>query len=164
MHGPMSNNKNLLKLLEVLPTLSKSDLKTLRAAIDTLSKEEGTSDATEMVFNAILRVIGTHMPYAEARRNRAFSAWQGNADSLVAFINVTWPEALRSKVVRQALVSFLVTMLVEDMRQRLIPISIGTVMVNLRSAVATFDKNFPGYRGSGMAKLVLAKMKTSKRT
>lgn len=148
-------------ILAALPNLTPQQLNTLRSVIDSLTTaapETGRNHIT--LFDAMKKAVNAKMPYVQWAKSNANRVWTNNSGPVIEFVEETWPEAKRSRVLTQALLNMLMDQLATELRRRQIPATMGTMAVHLSSVPEVFDKCFPGYRISGMAHLILKAMKS----
>jgi hypothetical protein len=145
----------LRDIMPALPALSKRELTLLRAAADHLL---GKPTATVgPLYSVLLTVTGSQLPFDKFQRSQAYKSWLENEKLFNAFVTDAWGESLK-KVTETALMTYLVGLLADDLKRRGVPVSVGTLAVNLGSAQQVFDTNFPGYRDAGLAHVILDQM------
>lgn len=146
---------SLAGILSALGGLSVSDLKAVRAAADRLL---GSPAATAgPLWGILTAALGVKLPYDRFTKTQAYKAWVKNEAVVVSFIASTWPDL--PKVQENALMNFLITeVLLPDLKGRGLPVTVGTVALNLGSLPHVFDHGFPDYRASGMSHLILKAM------
>lgn len=151
----------LSELLGVLPKLSLEELATVRATIEHLlgQRQAATPTAPKpeiALYEAARAIVGGPMAYGPFANSVAGRAWAKNAPSAVAFID-TFPTDRR--VSRNALDTFMLGLIVDDLKAKRIPVSMGTIANNLGRLKQLFDQGYPGYIESGMQHVVLKALK-----
>lgn len=145
-------------VLGILPQLSQTELATVRAALDHLlvSKVDDL-DTTSPLYAAMATLLGVKLSFRDFHNVQAYSTWKKVAPGIVTFISETWPDL--TKVAKLAMMSFLLEALIDDLKGRGVPVSLGTVTFNLSRLPEIYDLIFPGYRQAGLSHLVLGAMK-----
>jgi hypothetical protein len=142
-------------LLATLPSLSKHDLALVRGAADRLL---GVSAATAgPLYDALTNVLRLKLGFAQFQRTATYKIWQKAEPGVVSFMNEGWPGL--SKVATMALMTYLLELLVSDLKGRGVPVSLGAVVSNLGRLPEVFDNNFPGYAEAGLCGLVFNAMR-----
>lgn len=145
------------EMLKLLNKLSQPELATIKAATEhLLTKQVDELDTTSVLYSTMATLLGVGLSYRDFHNVTAFSTWRKSAPSVVSFIEATFPGA--TKVAKCAMMTFLLEALIDDLRGRGVPISLGTVTVNIQRLPALFDECFPSYRETGLAHLVLSAM------
>lgn len=147
-------------IVGALPALSQKQLEALRATIDGLTTKGGTCpERVAPLYHILLQSLTMRISYKDFTQASSFKIWNKNALPCIEFVEHTWPETAKSKVSKMAMLGLLFDILKKDMKGRDIPITLGTMINNLGSIPELFDRQFPGYRESGLAQLILTKMK-----
>jgi len=144
------------QIIAALPALTAHDLRAIRAAADALLGPVATP--APILFDAMVRLLGLRLPYSRFQANSRFKAWQHGEALVTNFVHDTWPEIENSKVAQTAMQSFLLDILISDLKKRNLPVSPGVIAVNLERIPQCFEAAFPGYRDGGWAKLILNSM------
>ncbi len=148
---------NLTEVLAALPKLSQRDLATVRAAIDHLLVQQVDDiDLTSPLYDAMAKALGLHLSFRDFHNTTSYKTWKRTAPVVIAFIEKSWPEA--TKVAKAALMSFLIETLLDDLKSRNVPLTLGQVVMNLERMPMLVDTEFPDYIKSGMAHLILRAM------
>ncbi len=144
-------------ILMALPNLNKKQLTALRATIDhLLHNEVDHNDPTIELFTALTIVLGIQrMSYEAFSKTAMFKTWRKNSPGCLEFINETWPEAAKSKILGQALMVFLLNIQKDSIKRWGVPVTLNSMINALVSLKANFDFAFPGYIESGMSFLIL---------
>lgn len=138
-------------ILAQLPRLTQQELATVRAACDHLLDKP---QEVPNLYLAMLRILGQKGPsYASFQRTASWKQWQKNLQEVTAFTEKLWPDM--TKVQEASLNNFLLQLLVDDLNYLKVVATIGSISSNLGRVPEVFDRNFPGYREAGLAKVVL---------
>lgn len=141
-------------ILAKLPNLSQRELTTIKAACDSLLDKP--KDAP-VLYLTMLDFLGQTGPsYASFQKTVSWRPWQQNQQIVSSFVSSLWPGL--SKVQEVALTHFLLSLLADDLKYLEVPVSIGSLSVNLGRLPELFDRSFPGYRENGLAGIVLSSM------
>ena len=89
--------------------------------------------------------------------SRSFALCRRNINGLPEFVQKHFGKI--SKVDRLGVYVLMHNILINDLRKRNIPVSIGSICRNLNRITETFNNEFPGYFESGMGKVILFAMK-----
>jgi len=147
----MPTQELVTNLISALPALSQQELRLVRAAADRLLGQQ--SYAASPLYAALAAAAGSRLPFARFQKTAAFKVWVKNEPEAMAFIAETWPGL--NKVQLYTMMIYLAEMLRDYLRDRKVPVTVGTLAVNLGSLPQAFDENFPGYRTAGLAHLVV---------
>ena len=146
-------NPRLNELIAVLPSMSKHELAVLRGAIERLLGHQASPASP--LYAALTAVAGVKLPYQRFQASASYKAWPQNEKLVLTFIRDTWDP---TKVTEAALSQYLMGLLADDLKGRGLPVSVGTLAVNISSIPQVFEQAFPGYRAAGLAQWVLANM------
>lgn len=149
-HTPLT----LTSLVSALQGLSRADLVTLRAAADRLLNAPAATAGP--LYEAVNRVSGAPIPFKAFLATTQGKNWEANEQLVLAWVDATWPKI--KDVQKLGLLDFLVARLADDLKDRKIPVSVGSLTLNLGSIPQIFNKCFPGYVGAGLADAVLKAM------
>ena len=151
----------LTSLLAELPKLRPDELATVKAAAEhLLGAQHEAPDSTTPLYDALTSLLGNQMPYGRFKLSASWRMWARNAPTVVTFIDKNFPKA--TKVARLALMKFIVETLIAEMRERKIPVTVGSVTNNLTRCPEVFEMAFPDYIESGLQHLVLKAMEKKK--
>lgn len=127
---------------------------TLRAALDRLL---GAPVALAgPLYGAVIAAAGIKLPFNRFLATKAGKSYPENEKLVLGWLDSTWPGI--HQVQKQALLSFLVMQLADDLRARKLPVTVSTLAFNLGSLPSLCDRCFPGYIASGCAEIVLKAM------
>ena len=146
----------LSTIIKQLPQLTQQELSILKAAIDELSDRQAT-ESEPPLYDVLRRVIGTVGPYSAFKLTQAYKQWRKHVLSVNTFMGLYFPQA--TKIERMALMTFIVRALVNDLKGRDVPVTVGSVVKNLGRFGQVFEDQFPNYLGSGLAPLILTALK-----
>lgn len=145
------------QVLAALPKLTKADLATVRAAVDhLLGPQQGATLTAPPLFNALAGLIGNRVTYQAFTTMGAYKHWAKNVTTVDEFITEHFPDT--SKVLSAALLRFLMELIVDDLKGRKVPATLGSITVNLGRLPEIFESAFPGYLESGAAHLIVKAM------
>jgi hypothetical protein len=147
----------LADVLKLLPKLNQQELLTLKAAIEEFANQ--TDDIPEPpIWAVVTKAVGVPAPWNVFKNSREnFRLWQKHAPAIEVFLDHQFPTA--SKLQRHALLTFIVSSLIDDLKGRGVPITIGTIVKNLGRFIQVFEDQFPGYLGNGLAHMILRSLK-----
>lgn len=141
-------------MLRELPKLSQEELATVRAAIDhLLGSSDHLLDNTSALYGAMITLLGIKLAYRDFNATKPYREWRKSAPAVVYFIDQTFPAS--GKISKMAITKYLLTALIDDLKARKVPVTLGVVVSNISRLPQIFDACFPNYRESGMAHLVL---------
>jgi hypothetical protein len=147
---------DLLAIIPLLPQLSQRELTLIRAAADHLLKNNAPASPASPLYDALLAVAGSNMPFSKFQGSRAGRSWPDAEKQVVSFMSDTW--GTLNKVTERALMFYLVEMLAADLVRRKLPVTVGMLASSLSMIPQVVDAQFPGYRAGGAAGLILKKM------
>lgn len=144
----------MLMVLSALGGLSISELQAVRAAADRLlGSPAGTASP---LWGVVTTALGVQLPFTRFQKTAAYKSWLKNEPVVVSFVAATWPNL--SKVQEMAIMNYLIGMLLDDLKGRGVPVTVGTIALNLGSIPHLLDHAFPDYRSAGLAHLILKAM------
>jgi len=158
----------LSTILAALPALSQNDLAAVKAAADSLITPSGRATAAANegaaipLFDAITHALGLRMGFAAFQATGTYKSYRRGARAIDDFLAENLAEAC-DRVSRNAMLSLLVECLIDDLKGRHVPISMGSVSNNLERAPQVFRAAFPGYIENGLGHLIFSQM-TRKKT
>jgi hypothetical protein len=139
-------------ILKILPSLKEADLKAIKAITERLLQQWATEDeAAAGLLQIINETLGTRVPYKAVK-----APWVVNAGNVAHFIDTAFGKL--SKVKRYAMFKMCVGLVVDHLRSRNVPVTFGTVWVDLVRVPELFDRQFPDYRASGLCALIVKAM------
>jgi len=89
----------------------------------------------------------------------AYKTWKQKAPAVVRFIEENFPEA--GKLAKTAMMTFLIEALIDDLKERGVPVTVGTLTNNIDRLPALFDECYPGYRQAGLTNIIVSAMSKS---
>lgn len=158
----------LPQILAALPSMSASDLSLLAGAIRQLQGGEppptGEERAGGPLFEAVKAVLGAKGlafsrgdTYANFAKSKQFKAWEEGSERVTDFVRAHFGRL--KKVEELRLYKMLLPILLDKLTAQKVPISLGSVCSNIGRLTDTFDIAFPGYIGSGLARVVIKSMR-----
>ena len=148
----------LRQVLSLLPVLNQSELATVKTAAEQLLVSSGAgSDEPDLLYDALISALNVKLPYSRLSSSMR-KAWDKNAPIVVQFMEVTWPVTKEQKIMRLAMMKFLINLVIDELKAQRVPISLGTVITNLHRIEEIFDRHFPSYRESGLSGLIIKAM------
>lgn len=145
------------QIMGALPHLSQSELAVIKALVVALLHEKApeapnAADGPQgWLLEAMQMALG--MSHQLPRNIKHFGT---NAPEFIRFIRETFPkDPLRSKVTALGVMRMLLGLIIEDLKGKQVPVSMGTVTINLTQIAKVFDEAFPGYRQSGLVGLIM---------
>lgn len=153
---------NLSSVLAALPKLSQGELVVVKSAVETLLKPTAGPDSTSLLFEVVSRyIVTTRMGFEVFKTTGIYKTWKRSAPDVVLFMEQTCPNLNRVETI--AFASLLIEMLIADLKELNVPISLGTVVRNLSRVPQIFDVGFPMYRINGLAYLVISSITKGKK-
>lgn len=157
------------QVVESIPHFTVPELEQLQGMMSLFLSNGQTTDPSDderFVLHAMSKRMEAeglrfNIPYHVIRKSNLYSTWKTAIKDLTKFI-ITFQHRSKvrlSKNEYQSLLSLLFKLLIDDMRQIGIPITLKTLIRNMGRISEVFDKSFPGYLQSGMAYLVLTNIK-----
>lgn len=146
------------QIIAFLPKLSRADLATVKAAAEHLlgGLNSEANDHTYPLFEAVRNIINSRISFLKFKTTNSFREWDKNASGVIQFIDETFPNI--GKTTRMAMMTYLVGALADDLKERGVPVTIGTMSSNLGRLPEVFEDAFPNYRGSGLVHLIVKSM------
>lgn len=144
------------KLIQELPKLSQQELKLLRLAIDELTTRKA-DQGESYLYAALLKAVGVPTPYSLFIKTSAYTHWRRYLPVMEQFLHTNFPKA--NRITCLALTTFILQALCRDLKERGVPISMGSVTKNLGRFADVFEDQFPNYLSSGLGPLILTMLK-----
>ena len=153
------------RVIQDFPSMSQGQLKKVMAAAQYLLNEANPSgswnSSTAMVYRLVDQVVSdsigsASLPLGIFLRSRSVSKSKVNAVSagLITFIKNNFGCSNRAEMCKA--ITILARAVVNRLRRDGVPISHQTVFANLSRVPTIVDSQFPGYRQSGMLKMLLS--------
>ena len=151
------------EIIARLPSLAKRDLLAVRGAADALlgPQAEASGGVAPPLFGAVTRALGLRIGFGAFQATRTYRQFKRGSETVDAFMAAEMPE-IKDAVTKQALVGLIVSCLLDDLRGRHVPLSMGTVSSNLERAPQVFRDAFPGYLEGGAAQIIIDRLKKIK--
>ena len=159
----MATGKNVASIIATLPTLSKADLAAVRGAADALLGPTAAPNDTPAtpLFEAVTRALGLRLGFAAFSQTATYKPYKRGADAIAGFLGSTFPLA-ENRTTRNALHSLILECLIDDLKARRVPLSLGALCNNLERAPQVFRDAFPGYIEGGVVNVIMAKITRGK--
>ena len=140
------------ELLKILPTLTAEQWKITKAWAERYKAEKLVEDETAAaLLDVINAALGTRVPY-----ERLKVPWIVSSGNIAWFMNSTFPKL--NKVKRRALLVLFVSMVMDDLKRRGVPLRFGTIWVNMVRVPELVEASFPGYCASGLGFMITKAM------
>ncbi len=152
-------------IIEQLPSLTNTELQAVRDTATFLAGNTTQNKPTDWeakvfeAFNKQLSASGiqTNLYYASFRRTSGYKVWIQSVSKVEAFITNNFGRL--KNIERLTLLNLFYKLLIENMKEINVPITINTVSSHTKRIPEVFNMNFPGYVASGLAPMVLATMR-----
>jgi len=150
---------NTSKILAALPTLTKADLATVRGAADALLGPTAApiEQAATPLLDALSRALGLRLGHGFTT-TQTYKTYKRGEEAVTEFVAKAFPTVCDSKVTYNAMLSLIVECLMDDLKARQVPVSIGTMCGNLERAPQVLMAAFPGYIEGGAAHIILQRV------
>lgn len=144
------------KILQALPTFSKSELNEILQLCTSLLNEgdEETDGKAELWFNAFVATLGSKQRFGHVKKTAVGAALRRNAADAEAFLNSVLPEQIKRKLGRAAVRRFLAELLIADLKRIKLTPTPRILANNLPRLAEVVDDAFPHYRASGLTHLI----------
>ena len=146
------------KIIASLPTLSRADLSAVRGAADSLLGPQATplEQPATPLYAAITRALSLKLGWGAFTHTSSYKQYKRGSEAITSFMAESFP-ALDQRL-QTALHGLMIDCLVDDLRQRRIPLSMGTVCSNLERTPQVFRDAFPGYLESGHGQFIIERL------
>lgn len=144
------------KILAALGKLSKADLKAVRAAADSLlgPQAAATDGPATPLLDVIQRTLGLRIGWQAFTAATTYKPYVRGEAAVAQFVAEAFPTMLDNKINHNAMLGLIVDCLVDDLKERKVPISLGSVCDNLERAPQCVKAAFPGYIEGGLTYLI----------
>ena len=148
---------NVNKILATLPTLSKTDLAAVRGAADALLGPQAAPNdgAATPVYDAINHALRLNVPFDKFSATSTYKPYERGVAAITQFIAEVFPQVCDSKIAYSGMLSLMVGCLIDDLKERKVPLSLGTICNNLERTPEAFRAAFPDYIEGGLSHLIL---------
>lgn len=134
--------------------MKHQELTVLKTAIDELLRSVPDDAPEPALWPVVTKAVGVPAPWQTFKTSKEpYGNWQKYAPAVDVFLDSNFPTA--SRVQRHALMTFIVSSIIADLKGRNVLISIGSVVRNLGRFVQMFEDQFPGYIESGLQHMIL---------
>ena len=144
------------QIIAALPLLNEADLKAISAVLSSLLGNGASATPTPVegpqawLFVAIQSILnGVYQPPSSLK------GFHSNSVIFIEFVKVNFPAALNKKIVGIAVMKQLVSLIADDLRDKKVPVTWGTLVQNLSRIPSVFDAAFPGYIESKITGLLM---------
>src|SRR5882672_2379955 len=146
---------SLNTILCLLPGLTKQDLKALQVAVDAELSKNTTID-TDLFYMVFDVANEKPMSVSKFSNSENGTIWRKNQPIFNDFIaNSLLNHGMTYRVAfTKALKKFLLQLIVEDIRNSYMPLTLRTICQQLGNVEAIFSKAFPGYLRNGLGHLI----------
>jgi hypothetical protein len=144
------------EVLAILPKLDKVALKEIHAVAGMLL-EKSTDDSREEyreLYELVCLVINTSLPWSAFKTLPAYRQWLENAPIAQDFLN-QFPKLTPTG--KQHIYRYCLGILVDDLRERKIPVKLASIVVNLGRLEKAMNTAFPDY-GWWMQNIIIKAM------
>ena len=142
------------QVLGALVDFDHEALKAIRAAADGLIRQggsqppDGQQNACTWLFEAMQGIISDDPRLQAAKPDK-------RAYGFIGFAQKHFPETMAKKVTAIAVMRSLLNLIAEDLKDKQVPVTFGTLMNNLPRIPEVYEVAFPGYLSSGLAQLFI---------
>ncbi len=151
-------------ILQDLGSLSRTELATIRSAINFLQSEDDTVEVANeyrIPFAALsmqLEVAGIRDKtyYQAFKSSAAFKNWIKSIKDLESFIEDRFPKLKESE--KRALYGLMYKLLIAVMQKQKMPMTMATVASNTSRCQEVLNTEFPEYIQSGLGHLIISAM------
>ncbi len=149
---------SLSTILCLLPGLTKQDLKALQVAVDAeLSKNTPIdTDLFYMVFD-----VASEKPMSVSKFSSSENGaiWRKNQPIFNNFVDSLLKSGIAYRVAfTKALKKFLLQLIIEDIKESHMPLTLRTICQQLGNIEAIFNRSYPGYLRNQLQHLILAQL------
>lgn len=153
----------LNEVIAALPKLTQHELLTVRAALEQLitAPHAEDVDVTSPLYDNMSRLLGVTLSFRDFHNTAVYRQWKRNAPACIAYLDKHFPDS--RKATKSALMLLMLESLIEDLKDRGVPITLGTVTKNIDRLPQMFDLIFPGYLESGLGHVIVQQLEGGKR-
>ena len=151
------SNPTLSNVLAALPTMGKTELAAVKAATEGLLRPltSPIEQPATPLFDAMTRALGLKIGFAAFQATGTYKSYCRGETAFMAFIAENFPKATDSKVLHNAVISFMLDIIIEEIKRMEIPVTMKTVSEGLDRIAGLFDKAYPDYLSCGLGHMVL---------
>jgi hypothetical protein len=148
----------VLKVLNALPLLSQKELWAVLAAVEAALAEN--IDIDRDLYFLVFELVGEKpLPVAKFAKSSNGAVWKQNYPAF----QVLKDKLIEGKALRRsqalALDKFLLEILIEDIKEQHLPVTLKSICSGLGSIEGSFDRGYPDYLKSGpLRRLILSKI------
>ncbi len=148
---------SLNTILCLLPGLTKQDLKALQVAVD-VELSRNTPIDTDLFYMVFDVANEKPMSVSKFSNSENGAIWRKNQPVFDNFIAVHILHGGVTKVMVNAVRKFLVNLIIEDMKEQHVPLTLRTICQQLGHIEAIFNRSFPTYIRNGLGHLILTQL------
>ncbi len=158
INEPLISKLDLSEMITALPSLTKKDLKTLQVAVDAeLTKNIPIdTDLFYMVFD-----VASEKPMSVSKFSNSENGtiWRKNQPTFNNFVDSLLNHGMAYRVAfTKALKKFLLQLIVEDIKESHMPLTLRTICQQLGNVESIFNRAYPGYLRNQLQHLILAQL------
>lgn len=149
--------RSLADIVQVLPSLNKQELRALQAAID---KELTKNSIIEIeLYHLVFEVVGERpLSLSKFEVSNNGILWRQNIPVFYDLVQKLMGAETPKKPLLQAVHKFLIELLIQDIKDRHMPLTLKAVCQELGNIKYAFDRAFPDYLENGLGHLIMAKL------
>ncbi len=149
----------LSEIIAALPKLKQDELKAVKAVAERLlASSSHISGYEQELFLTLCDKLSARVSWTQFRAGAAGRPWAKGAATVLCFAEGSLHLGQWSKAPRMAIFGLLLGLVIDDLKGRKAPVTLGTVTANLSRVPMLFEEAYPGYLEGGMAMLVLEKL------
>lgn len=143
-------------ILAALPSLKPGDLQAIHAAASHLlgsqvaQTKAGAIPLAGLIYEALARPVGHWAAYETFIGGAVGDQYLKKVPAFIKFLDSLKPDWHKKKIPALKFIEQIIDLIIEDLKKRSLPISIGFVVSNLDRAAQVFDDAFPQYRQTGL--------------
>ncbi len=147
------------QILAALPALNHTDLQAVAAVTGKLLADTAdgvAGDPAKWLYEALAGMLGLPFSYDYMQRQHSAKQFNANAPVFLAFMTANLGERVfHKKVVCIAVMNTLLQLICDDLKAKRVPVTLGTVSMNLPRIATVFEQAFPGYIESNLASMAV---------
>ena len=155
------------QILAALPKLGQNDLKAIKAVIEAIlnGPQMATGALNEFegrCYEALRDCLTSRgliaPPFASINSTTYGKAFRDNSIDFITYLNLNFPTVLKNRVSSVAMMRFALDLLADDLTKKEIPVTVGSMAVNMLRIGQVLRAAFPGYFEAGMQHLIARRM------
>ena len=146
----------LTEIVAAIGKLDQRELTVVQAAVNSRLQPDIGEEKYSLLADCLIKggICDANI-FNQFKLSKYYSDWKKNAKVLTEFAYECWPEFDTKKVNERRIYSLLLRLITDDLKARNIPVSVGSVVLNMGRIAQLFDAGFPDYRQSGLAHVAL---------